>query len=230
MKKYASLTFLLLFTFTLTACTDTTMLVDETPPLLEVCDEMGNRYPDAAAAREAGLTEAQFGATYCREYKMHPSWDKDNDGLNDCENDGTCDHTVDYSQPRIESSGDYVGLSIEEAQKLAADSGVPFRVVMEDGQPLPVTMDYRPGRINAVVESGKVVGYQVEGAEEMEEPVEGYDAESWKTLIPESCMAYFDGCNNCRRAPGSDVGACTRMACQKYEQPRCLDEDDMAEQ
>lgn len=31
---------------------------------------------------------------------MHPSWDADQNGVNDCENDGSCDHTVDYSQPR----------------------------------------------------------------------------------------------------------------------------------
>lgn len=31
---------------------------------------------------------------------MHPSWDADGDGINDCEKDGSCDHTVDYSKPR----------------------------------------------------------------------------------------------------------------------------------
>ncbi|MDC3189253.1 hypothetical protein NQU96_05830 [Pseudoalteromonas elyakovii] len=31
---------------------------------------------------------------------MHPSWDVDGDGVNDCEKDGSCDHTVDYSLPR----------------------------------------------------------------------------------------------------------------------------------
>jgi uncharacterized protein len=31
---------------------------------------------------------------------MHPSWDADQNGVNDCENDGSCDHTIDYSQPR----------------------------------------------------------------------------------------------------------------------------------
>ncbi len=31
---------------------------------------------------------------------MHSSWDKNQDGMNDCENDGSCDHTVDYSLPR----------------------------------------------------------------------------------------------------------------------------------
>ena len=32
--------------------------------------------------------------------RMHPSWDTDADGINDCEKDGSCDHTVDYSKPR----------------------------------------------------------------------------------------------------------------------------------
>ncbi len=31
---------------------------------------------------------------------MHPSWDSDGDGVNDCENDGSCDHTIDYSKAR----------------------------------------------------------------------------------------------------------------------------------
>jgi hypothetical protein len=51
-----------------------------------------------------------------------------------------------------------------------------------------------------------------------------FDANSWKTLIAPACQAYFDGCNNCRRQPGSDIAVCTRMACAVYQQPRCLDE------
>lgn len=31
---------------------------------------------------------------------LHPSWDKDGDGRNDCEKDGSCDHTVDYTKAR----------------------------------------------------------------------------------------------------------------------------------
>ncbi len=31
---------------------------------------------------------------------LHPSWDVNGDGLNDCEDDGSCDHTIDYTQPR----------------------------------------------------------------------------------------------------------------------------------
>lgn len=33
-------------------------------------------------------------------YRMHPSWDENKDGLNDCEDEGACGHTIDYSQPR----------------------------------------------------------------------------------------------------------------------------------
>lgn len=32
--------------------------------------------------------------------KMHPSWDSDNDWINDCEKEDTCDDSVDYSLPR----------------------------------------------------------------------------------------------------------------------------------
>jgi hypothetical protein len=37
-----------------------------------------------------------------RPYKgMHPSWDRNNDGINDCEDDGTCDDSQDYTRPRL---------------------------------------------------------------------------------------------------------------------------------
>lgn len=32
--------------------------------------------------------------------RMHPSWDGDGDGINDCEKEDSCDHTTDYTQPR----------------------------------------------------------------------------------------------------------------------------------
>jgi len=35
----------------------------------EVCDESGNRYPSEEAARQAGLEEAQYGATYCQYFE-----------------------------------------------------------------------------------------------------------------------------------------------------------------
>ena len=55
-------------------------------------------------------------------------------------------------------------------------------------------------------------------------PDDQYDMNSWQTMIPASCESFFDGCNQCRRAAGSDNAACTRKACQVYEKPRCLDE------
>lgn len=72
---------------------------------MEVCDDAGNRYASDAEAEAAGLVPAQYGATYCPEYLagasgMHPSWDANEDGINDCEDEGSCDDSVDYSQPR----------------------------------------------------------------------------------------------------------------------------------
>ncbi len=70
---------------------------------ISFCDGEGNRYASEAEAQAAGLEPAEYGATYCPEYldpTMHPSWDADRDGINDCEADGICDDSVDYTQPR----------------------------------------------------------------------------------------------------------------------------------
>jgi len=58
---------------------------------------------------------------------------------------------------------DYIGLPPEQARQMAKDNGTSFRVVEKDGQPLPTTKDWRPGRINATVGTGVVVSYEVEG-------------------------------------------------------------------
>lgn len=50
-----------------------------------------------------------------------------------------------------------------------------------------------------------------------------YDGNSWKNLIPADCKTYFDGCNNCRRGAEGQPAACTRKACQTYQEPVCLD-------
>lgn len=64
--------------------------------------------------------------------------------------------------PKQEKIADYKGLSVKDAQILAEQNGVSFRVVEQDGRPLPATMDYRPGRINAVAQGDQVIGYTVE--------------------------------------------------------------------
>lgn len=51
-----------------------------------------------------------------------------------------------------------------------------------------------------------------------------YDGNSWKTIIQDSCLSFFDGCNNCIRSSAGSTAACTRKACFKYKKPICLDE------
>ena len=56
-----------------------------------------------------------------------------------------------------------IGLTIEEAQSFAQDTGIDFRIGSVDGEPRPVTADYRIGRITASTVDGVVVDYSVEG-------------------------------------------------------------------
>lgn len=121
------------------------------------------------------------------------------------------------------SNDSFEGLTVEMAESMATEKGVPFRIIMQDGEPLPATMDYRPGRINATVENGIVVGVAIEGMEDPAMETEGEIVS--ESVIPESCVSYFDGCNNCRKEPGSDAAACTRKFCEEYETPRCLDDE-----
>lgn len=69
---------------------------------IEVCDENLNKYKTQEDAEKAGLEDGEFGATYCPEYKMHSSWDANNDGINDCYEDleNKCNPKVDYASPR----------------------------------------------------------------------------------------------------------------------------------
>lgn len=66
----------------------------------QVCDSNANRYNSAEDARAAGIQDSDYGATYCPEYKMHPSWDVNSDGVNDCEDDGSCNGHTDYMSAR----------------------------------------------------------------------------------------------------------------------------------
>lgn len=56
----------------------------------------------------------------------------------------------------------YINLTVSEAEMLAASNNVSFRVVELDGEPLPATLDYQPGRINAKVMGGLVTEVTVE--------------------------------------------------------------------
>ena len=49
-----------------------------------------------------------------------------------------------------------VGMKLARARKAAQEAGYAFRVVSVDGESRPVTMDYRPDRLNATVVDGRV--------------------------------------------------------------------------
>lgn len=67
------------------------------------------------------------------------------------------------SQPGV--SDEYIGLSEMVAKEKAKDAGIPARVVERDGESLPVTMDYVPGRLNFSVRNGFVYHVEIEGTE-----------------------------------------------------------------
>ena len=51
-------------------------------------------------ARRNHLANFDIDIVISTDNKIDPSWDVDKDGINDCEKDRSCDHTVDYSIPR----------------------------------------------------------------------------------------------------------------------------------
>lgn len=59
-------------------------------------------------------------------------------------------------------SVDYLGLTEFEAQALAEENGVQFRVGEKDGEIYALTEDYVVGRITAIIETGVVVDYSIE--------------------------------------------------------------------
>ena len=63
------------------------------------------------------------------------------------------------------SAGAYIGLTEQTALDKAQAENKPARIVERDGEPLAVTMDFMPGRLNLSVRDGKVYKVQVEGAE-----------------------------------------------------------------
>jgi len=146
-------------------------------------------------------------------------------GLSAC--DSSTNNTTAVVPPEASVVDDYIGLSVKDARSNALKNSTSFRVVMENGEPQMVTMDFQPGRINATVEKGLVTSYDIEGDGEIpvDEPAAPqYNADSWKTIIPDTCTSYFDGCNNCFRTTGIEVSACTKKACSEYRKPVCLDD------
>lgn len=81
-----------------------------------------------------------------------------------------------------------------------------------------------------VATASAAIGPEAQPTEDTAGPAaSGYDADSWRTLIPGDCQRYSDGCNLCNRNIENGMTACTRKACVAFEQPVCLDEDTGAE-
>lgn len=55
-----------------------------------------------------------------------------------------------------------IGMTVPEAETYAKAKGVDFRVGTIDGEGMPVTLDFRPGRITAETKGGVVIDYTVE--------------------------------------------------------------------
>ena len=51
-----------------------------------------------------------------------------------------------------------IGKTLVEAQATLTQNGCGYRVSIMNGQPQQLTCDYRPDRINLIVENGVVVG------------------------------------------------------------------------
>lgn len=62
----------------------------------------------------------------------------------------------ELAMPRGLPAPGFVGLTVAEAEALAAERGWTVRVVAEDGERFMVTEDYNTNRVNLVVESGTV--------------------------------------------------------------------------
>jgi hypothetical protein len=56
-----------------------------------------------------------------------------------------------------------VGEGMELARQLVESEGCTLRVARRDGESYPLTLDFRPNRINVDVEAGVIVGVRASG-------------------------------------------------------------------
>jgi hypothetical protein len=80
-------------------------------------------------------------------------------------NDIVIGYTVEGtpSEPVPTGNDAIIGMTTAEASAYAEANNIMFRVGAIDGESLPVTMDYRVGRITTEIENDIVTGYSVEG-------------------------------------------------------------------
>lgn len=85
-------------------------------------------------------------------------------------NDVVIEYTIETMSPVLEDNpveessnhDSIIGMTKTEAEAYVAANDVDFRIVSIDGEALPATLDYRPGRISAETVDGIVVRYTTE--------------------------------------------------------------------
>jgi predicted urease superfamily metal-dependent hydrolase len=60
-----------------------------------------------------------------------------------------------------DSADSLIGLTEDEARKVAAERGWAVRVAMRDGEAFMLTTDYREDRVNLTVEKNAVTSVQI---------------------------------------------------------------------
>lgn len=72
------------------------------------------------------------------------------------------DHDTNNDLITSDLDDEYIGLTREEAQKLAQSHNTTIRAISIDGEPQILTADYRKGRINATVKNEVVTDISIE--------------------------------------------------------------------
>ena len=63
----------------------------------------------------------------------------------------------EIEERKLYRAAPYLGKTLEEAQNLAKENKVIFRLLEQEGPILETTAEYTPGRINAIIQNGKVI-------------------------------------------------------------------------
>lgn len=94
---------------------------------------------------------------YCEQYEK--SYCMDDEITDDGED---TDHDTNNDLITSDLDDEYIGLTREEAQKLAQSHNTTIRAISIDGEPQILTADYRKGRINATVKNEVVTDISIE--------------------------------------------------------------------
>lgn len=68
--------------------------------LLAACDPKTPEPTNIASSTPSVEAASSSSSTAIPVVRLHPTWDTDNNGVNDCETDNSCDDTVDYTKSR----------------------------------------------------------------------------------------------------------------------------------